>query len=135
LRFAEADAGALPFSTWAYRPPYLPAPLAILMAEHSQDATAPLLFALSFGCRADAFPPPRRQPLDHRAGLHEITRVKITVPELNADIAAAWQNVQQACPEIEVTAGGEHLLEIGFDQERRGQSHDFKPELPIVFKW
>ena len=31
--------------------------------------------------------------------------------------------------------GGEHRLELGFDGERQGGSTDFRPDLPLVFRW
>jgi len=58
-----ADQAQLPFATWALRPPYLPEPLKLDVAENSADTAEPLLFYMSFGNRADSYPRERRQPL------------------------------------------------------------------------
>jgi hypothetical protein len=34
-----------------------------------------------------------------------------------------------------VTDGLEHLMEISFDHEPQGMVHDFRPELPLIFKY
>lgn len=135
LRVDGAAQGQLPFANWEYRPPYLPAPLAIRMSDHSHVFAAPLLFAISFGRRPDSDPPERRQPLAHRAGVHAITRLRISVPNIDPTIAADWFAVRASCPIVEVVAGNEHLLEIGFDGERQARSHDFRPALPLNFHW
>lgn len=135
LRFEGEAAEQLPFASWEYRPPYLPPPLAILMAEHSHECAAPLLFAISFGWRPDSGPPARRQPLEHRAGVRSISRLRISVPNFDPTIAADWSAVRQCCPVVEVVEGNDHLLEIGFDGERQMMLHDFRPGLPLIFHW
>jgi len=133
LRMDAAE--ELPFATWPYRPPYLPETLAIPMSTTSSDATAPLLFAITFGRRADSASPQHRQPLEHAAGVRVITRLRVTIPELDPAVAAEWSAVARHCPAIEYTAGDEPLLEIGFDDERQARTHDFRPRLPLRFHW
>ena len=135
LRIDSESTGEIPFASWEYRPPYLPAPLAIQMATHSHVSTGPLLFAITFGRRADSGPPERHRPLEHAAGVRAVTRLRITVPNLDPTIAAEWSTVNQRCPAVEVIEGGEHLMEIGFDGEQHVQSHDCRPELPLVLRW
>lgn len=36
---------------------------------------------------------------------------------------------------VSVLNGDRHLIEIGFDGEKQGQSIDFSPDLPLVFHW
>jgi hypothetical protein len=134
LRFDAAAGEQLPFACWDYRPPYLPAPLAIQMAEHSHVFAAPLLFALGFGRRPDAYPPERRQRLDHSVRVKQITHVRLSVPELDPAIASDWLEVSQCCPMIEVVEGW-HLMELEFDNQRCGKSKDFGPDLPLIFRW
>jgi hypothetical protein len=134
LRFNAAAGEPLPFASWDYRPPYLPAPLAIQMAEHADVFATPLLFALGFGRRPDGYPPERRQRLDHSCGVRQMTHVRIRVPQLDPVIAADWLAVSQCCPMIEVVEGW-HLMEIEFDHQRREKQHDLRPDLPLVFRW
>jgi hypothetical protein len=50
--FALVGEEDLPFGTWAYRPPYLPAALEIRIAHSSARDDEPLLFAMPPGVRA-----------------------------------------------------------------------------------
>lgn len=126
------EAGELPFETWAYRPHYLPDPLRIDVAEHPGHPAEPLLFHTSFAVRPDKYPPERRQPLEHPTGFREITQVNISLPE---------QTVSKAMKVIEeeglvrVSPGREQLLEVTFDRAGQGKAADFRPNLPLVFRW
>jgi hypothetical protein len=128
-----AEPVELPFATWALRPPYLPEPLKLDVAENSVDTTEPLLFHMSFGNRADSYPAERRQPLEHPAGFKEITAVRITLPDAQGSSKAL-----QATERIGLAAfisGQSHLVEVVFDHEKQGKFKDFRPELPMRFRW
>jgi hypothetical protein len=129
----EADQAAPPFATWALRPPYLPEPLKLDVAENSVDTGEPLIFYMSFGSRADRYPPGRRQPLEHPVGFKEITGVKITLRGAQGS-SAALQATERAGA-ARFAAGQSHLAEVIFDHERLGQAEDFRPELPLIFRW
>jgi hypothetical protein len=130
LRPAAKVAAELPFETWDYRPPYLPENLAIQMAANSADARLPLVFFIAFGRRADEAEPPRRQPLAHACGLRLVTRLVVAGPHL-AEVPPA----QRSSSPVDFRPASENLLEVGFDGQTRGQSHDFRPALPLVFHW
>jgi hypothetical protein len=133
-RHGETEAGQAPFTTWVYRPPYLPAPLAIAMSTNSHVAAEPLLFFIEFGRRPDADEPGRRQPLGHAAGLRAITRVRVSGPSHEA-ASAELRAAELACPWLSIATLGDDLAELGFDGEIAGKSHDFRPDLPLVFRW
>jgi hypothetical protein len=135
LRFSADAAEQLPFASWEYRPPYLPAPLAIQMSTQSHLSTVPLLFGIAFGRRPDLDPLGRRQPLAHSAGIEAVTRLRVSVPNLDPTIAAEWSAVKLRCPAVEVIVGDQHLMEIGFDAERQARSWDFRPALPLILRW
>ncbi|MDC8760520.1 VOC family protein [Janthinobacterium fluminis] len=118
---------AAPFPSWPYRPVYLPPGLAVDIA--AAPLSEPMWFFLSFGARPDAAAPTRRQPLLHRAGLREITSLRLTAPAAGAPSAAA------VAAGIETREGAAHLLEIGFDGEGAGRAHDFRPALPLLLRW
>ena len=124
-----------PFATWEYRPPYLPESLAIQMADNSQMISLPLLFFIPFGRRPDADDEARRPPLDHPAGLRAITRLHIGVSRADAAGSLEQRTVERECPLVSFVPADEHLLEIGFDNETQTQHHDFRPKLPLVFRW
>jgi hypothetical protein len=72
----EYDGGA-PFSSWEYRPPYLPAQLSLHVGTNANVLTEPMLFYLPFGLRPSSA---KRPLLAHRAGLREVTRVELASP-------------------------------------------------------
>jgi hypothetical protein len=132
LGFRPAGKGPfqLPFETWDYRPAYLPENLAIQMATNSDEARLPLVFFIAFGRRADQAEPSCRQPFEHPCGLRVVTRLVVAGPHLD-EVPAA----QQSSSPVHFRPASEHLLEVGFDGETRGQSHDFRSVLPLVFYW
>jgi len=129
----NADHVELPFATWPLRPPYLPEPLKLDVAENSADTWEPLVFYMSFGNRADRYPTERRQPLEHPIGFKEITAVRITLPgaQGSSEVLQAIERTGAA----RFVAGQSHLAEVVFDQEKQGKFKDFRPDLPLVFRW
>lgn len=126
---ADKDESPLPFETWDYRPPYLPPGTSIEVAAGTANEE-PMLFATPFGARPDAAPAGRREPLDHPAGLEEITAVGITLP--HREVVSPALRAMGEIGSISFVFGGEHLLEIGFDHGAQGRAADFRPMLPMV---
>jgi len=77
-------------------------------------------------------PADRRQPLEHPAGLREITTVRVVCPLLektSLTLAMTHAGV------ISSNTGPENLLELQFDGCHQDRSMDFRPDLPLVFRW
>ena len=123
---------ALPFATWEYRPPYLPPELHIDVATGTA-ASEPLVFATPYSGRPDALPEERRQPLVHPKGVVEITGLRITLPR-GKPISGVVRALQRAGV-VSFESGNDHLAEIEFDHGSQGQSADFRPLLPLRFRW
>jgi hypothetical protein len=123
---------ALPFATWEYRPPYLP-PGTRIAVPTGTAASEPLVFATPFSGRPDALPEERRQPLVHPKGVVEITGLRITLPR-GKPISVVLRALQRAGV-VSFESGNEHLAEIEFDHGSKGQSADFRPLLPLRFRW
>jgi hypothetical protein len=122
-----------PFSSWDYAPKYLPPPQTIHIGNNSEVLDEPMLFFMSVGSRPDMAPEARRQPMGHRIGFREITRLRWIRPEpayVSSELGAAL-----SCISFSVAPGRSHALEIGFDHESKGKSLDLAPELPIAFYW
>lgn len=121
----------VPFPSWSYRPTYLPESLKVDIGN--APINEPMWFFLSFASRPDKAPSERRQPLEHPKGLGEITSLRVTIPNAKnlSEPALRATNVEG----VELVEGDEHLVQIGFDHERNGQSHDFRPTLPLAFRW
>ncbi|MBV7536432.1 VOC family protein [Duganella sp. sic0402] len=114
------DAGALTLPVFDYRPTYLPPDMSIGIASEA-PLSEPMWFYLAGG---QPLPPPPR----HAAGVSRITAVRCTQPSAALSAAAVASGVTFA-------EGSEHLLEISFDDEVQGRTHDFRPALPLVFRY
>jgi len=132
VQHAVAGPAALPFATWEYRPPYLPPELHIDVATGTA-AREPLVFATPYSGRPDALPEERRQPLVHPKGVVEITGLRITLPR-GKPISGVVRTLQRAGV-VSFESGNDHLAEIEFDHGSQGQSADFRPLLPLRFRW
>ncbi|SFU52855.1 VOC family protein [Pseudoduganella namucuonensis] len=121
-----------PFPAWAYRPAYLPAGMSIDIGR-DVPPSEPMWFFLSNGAPPVEAPPERRQALEHAAGLREITSLTVTMPGAEGGSAAALAAVESGA--VSIREGGRHLIEIGFDHEVRGLAHDFRPALPLLFRY
>lgn len=122
-----------PFYAWEYRPRYLPEPLAVAVGTNSEVIAEPLLFLLSFATRPDLHPASSPHPREHPAGLGDITRVELVSPHSN-DPSREWRALVDTGL-VRLRFGTEHLVEIGFDQERQGRRTDLRPALPLVLSW
>ncbi len=123
---------AWPFDTWSYRPPYLPRDLEISVASNT-FAVEPLLFVIPFGGRHDTLPARQRQPLDHAIGFREITGVSIMLPDGRSKSTAVRTLHESGV--ITFSRGDDHLAEIEFDGGQQGHMVDFRPALPLRFRW
>jgi hypothetical protein len=124
--------GEPPFPGWDYCPPYLPSPLAIHVGQEV-PASEPWWFYLGFGRRPDDPGWPRRQPLDHPVGFRELTAVRLTGPGLGNPSAVA-RAVMSVWP-VALAPSPESLAEVTFDGGGQGREADFRPSLPLVFRW
>src|SRR5262245_6365711 len=123
----------LPFEAWPYRPPWLPTPLQIDVAESATCTAEPLLFYASFFDRPDSYPVERRQPLVHAVGFREITGLMMSLPNVTSRPESLARVGREGL--VEFMAGAAHLAEVTFDEGREGESYDFRPELPLLFRW
>lgn len=127
FRPSPGDDGPPPFATWRYQPAYFPPGVACDMAL--SPLSDPLWFHISPGGRPDALPAERAQPLAHRVPLREITALTVVQP---TPMTMAALPPQAA---VSFAEGGQHVLEIEFDGAAQGLSHDFRPALPLIFKY
>jgi hypothetical protein len=131
LRPTHPGTEGVPFPCWEYKPPYLPSPRVIHLGE-GVPLSEPSWGYLAFSRRPDAPERPRHQPMAHGAGFQEVTHLHFTSPAADSPSAAARAVAGAA---VALEPGPEHLLEITFDGGVRGKSADFRPALPLVFRW
>jgi len=132
LRPGCPDDGGVPFPAVEYRPAYLPAPLAIHVGR-DVPPSEPLWFYLGFSRRPDDPGWPRRQPLNHPAGVRVITNIRLAGPGLGSpsEVARAAAGVRG----IELAEGSDHVAEVTFDEGVLGRVADLRPALPLVLRW
>lgn len=122
-----------PFTSWEYRPSYLPPGTSIHIAANTNVQTEPMLFYLPFARRPDSYPPAKQQPSRHSAGLHEVTSITVSGPY--GDDPSPAMSAAAASGVVQFRVRPDYLVEIGFDHESRGQQADFRPLLPLAFRW
>ena len=123
-----------PFATWEYRPAYLPEPLSLQVGINCELPTEPFLFFLPFALRRpDAQTGARRQPLQHAAGLREITHVELVIPQAHSPSPELRSLVDNRL--VRISEGAKPLMTLGFDGEAQGKHADFRPALPLISKW
>jgi Glyoxalase-like domain len=133
FRPGAEEGGSIPFPTSEYRPPYLPESLSFHAGTNAGLLNEPLLFYLPFSRRPDSQSAPRKQVMEHAAGLRELTRVELISPHADS-LSPAFEAVLSTGV-VRRRDGAGHFVELGFDSESKGRAVDLRPELPIVFSW
>src|ERR1700740_2060108 len=118
LRPADSHATGPPFPAWEYRPGYLPDPLLFHIGE--AGITEPMWVYMGFLQRSHR----ESQFVEHPVGIREITSLTLTTtaPLLSA---ASQKIIEDGVLSAQV--GAKSLLEIEFDNHRRQQTKDFRP--------
>ena len=130
LRPAPGIPAACPFPSWKYEPASIPG-FSLHIAE-GPELEEPMWCYMESGRAPAEWPADRRQPLEHPCGFRDVTGVRIVAPELeegSLTLAMARAGV------ITSNTGPERLLELVFDGNNAGESMDFRPDLPLVFRW
>jgi hypothetical protein len=117
-----------PFPSWAYRPSYLPAPMALQVA-HGTRLSEPELFYLGVPRRPVDMP---LQPLQDSGGLASVTSVAVTIP----GPATPALRAVEALGLVSFVHAPLPLLTLDFQAEpkQRG-SQDVRPALPLFLRW
>jgi hypothetical protein len=125
LRPVDSQNPELPFPAWEYRPAYLPNSLAMHIGDVGVEE--PMWIYLSFMRRVDRL----QRFVEHPVGIREITSLTLTTP-VPLRSAVAQRMVESGI--LSTQKGPRSLLEIGFDGNRRKETVDFRPHLPLVFQ-
>ncbi len=125
-RSSNGETG-LPFPTWDYRPPYLPAGASIPMALNSEVLEEPLLFVLPWKTG-----PGYECPV-HPNGARAITKATLGmqgVPPYSTELSKFV-----ALNLVDVVSDTDPLLQIELDDGRSAIELDLRPEVPLVLRW
>ncbi len=121
----------IPFNSWEYKPKYLPDGLSFLVGNNAESLNEPIFFRLPIGGKPNS--PRKSPPLQNRSGFNKVTSFCIKMPRLSSESSVL--KVVKHLETISFEESEKHVMEIGFDGEIMGQSKDFRPQLPLIFKW
>lgn len=96
---------------WDYRPPYLPAGMAIQVAEEGDDVRQPMMFTFEGATAPSSWPVARQNGLQHAADLGAVTSVQLTLPSTVSPGPAL--NAMQARGVLEIRQGTAYGLALG----------------------
>lgn len=130
LRLDEGDKP--PFETFDYRPPYIPEGASIPIASDTLSHE-PMIFINTMSVPPMDLADDARQPLDHPNGARTITHVRVGSPHSTGASEPMLALIRAGF--VSLGQSREHLLELSFDQKRRGQRLDVQPDLPLVLHW
>ena len=125
------DNGDFEVDYWQYRPKYLPPHLSIDVFEEI-TIKDPLWFYIQFGSRPDS-KAVYRDVIDHRIPLKEVTNLKVI--SSNTSSNQKLIEIINSSKNVTYLIGDEDLLIVEFDENTRLKEHDFRPDIPMVFKW
>jgi hypothetical protein len=124
--------GEAPFPHWEYTPGYLPPGMKIDMGE-DVPLSEPTWFFIAQATAPDAYPIERQQPLNHAAGLNNISSATLTMP--GAEHLSAPATAARDTGQVRFKVGNEHLMEIVFDENSQGKTQDLRPHLPLILRY
>ena len=120
---------------WKYKPPYIPEDMFINIASNTNYPAEPMLFEMPFFRRTPKdYSPERIQPLNHKMGFKEITKVTLTLPTTVEDLSPAMQKVVNNSIVV-VVPGDDFNVTLEFDNCLKGEIQDFNPLIPLFIKW
>lgn len=125
--------GNFPFPNWEYKASYLRDSLSLYIGNNSDTLSEPMLVYLPFVRRPDGDLEANRQPLDHKPGLKEITSIELLSP--HADKCSPELQAVIDAGLVKLRSAPEFLVELAFDGQKKGKEEDFRPELPLIFRW
>lgn len=117
---------SLPFPSWSYRPPYLPAPLAIEVAKDIRPEE-PLIFFLPFARRRGS----SLEVIEQPAGIATIGKVTLHGPQASPPSQA--MELLRKTGHVVTVASSTSLAEVTFTGSRT-TALDARPALPLVFQ-
>ena len=116
----------MPFEGWKYSPDYFEPPWAFHIGENSNKLSEPL-------CIYVPFIEPNASQRDVEQDIFA-TINKVVVYTTSKPISNVLKTVNSA-DRLSIKEGKKHLIEITFNNEQRGLSKDFRPDIPLVIHW
>lgn len=130
----DATGSVLFSEAWRYYSPFLPEGQFANIAD-TRHPHEPLLFEMPFFNLAPAdYPDSKQEPLSHPAGLKELTRITIHLPNVSTGISESLlQAIRKG--DLEVLDSRHYHMELEFDGGRSQKSQSFDPSAPLTITW
>lgn len=116
------------FKTKDYFPKFLPSPLK--MTLFNAPLTEPMYFFLDFISNTSR---EKHQKFKHEIGFKKITAIQYLTP--NHKLDSKIKNYISEHSLINYIANDEYIMQLEFDGGTQGKTHDFRPEMPLIFNW
>jgi len=129
LRPGSSGLEPCPFASWEYCPAAMPDLALRIAAETSLEEP---MWCYLAGDANSAAQSKRPAPAEHSVGFREVTGVRLVSPPLpESSVTRAMVNAKV----IALETGTGHSLTLQFDGGRAGREIDFRPVLPVIFRW
>jgi hypothetical protein len=131
-------ATTLPFPTWTIAPDWMPKGTAIEILTARDDTKSPSFFiepdvlAVKEKGKIDKNDP-KAGALQHEIGVQRITEIRLVRPKGYQPVAA-FAYLENARI-FQSSKGNEWAVEITFDDGRKSQTKDLRPDLPLVIHY
>lgn len=127
LRKTGDEDPRLPFETWEYRPPYLPAGLSFQMGVNSMEVGEPLLFFMPW------LSAPSRPSSEHPNGAGRVTGLEILLGEDALESPTLIELSRAGVASFR--SGLDYFMDVELDGGQSGQDLDLRPEIPARLRW
>lgn len=116
----------MPFDGWKYQPVYFQPPWSFYVGSNSKNINEPLCVYMPF----------IEPGMPKGIGENELFKVvsKVTVYTPSNPLSNVLHKVNTA-DRLLVKNSNSHLMEVVFNENKAGLSHDFRPDIPLVVRW
>ena len=116
----------MPFKGWKYQPAYFDPPWAFHIGANSSNLLEPL-------CIYAPFIEPASFIQKTEEGMFKsISKVQIYTPSKPlSDVLG----VADTADRLSINHGGQHLMEVTFNEQQCGNSRDLRPDIPLIIHW
>lgn len=114
----------MPFAGWKYQPDYFKPPMAFHVGMNSSNLLEPLCIYVPF------IEPCVREV--EEGIFKSLSNVKVyTTVEKPSDVLAEVHKADR----LSLAYGDQHFMEVTLDENKRGLSKDFRPDIPLIIHW
>jgi hypothetical protein len=118
-----------PFSSWAYRPSYLPPNLSIDVAAGTPLEEPEFLYLGFQHARARQ----GLEPTSHKIPVNRLSSVGVSLPASVSCSSAA--RALEKTGLVRFTAADDYVISLTFDGSAPDQTADLRPDIPMILHW